>query len=174
MIMEYCSGGDLQQVLLTEGCPGLPVQRTLKISAEARALEPCGNGRFSSIFIDFQAISRDFDGFPSISHEFMTCKGRRSPSRAGHPGPRAPALPRHRLPGPEAGERGAREGRLGQADGLRPCEAVPRRPRRHLGGLLGPLRWRLRAWKRRRRATVGRMRASRRPSVGPMAMRRPK
>jgi len=34
MIMEYCSGGDLQQALLTEGCPGLPLQRILKIAAE--------------------------------------------------------------------------------------------------------------------------------------------
>jgi len=34
MIMEYCCGGDLQQILLTEGCPGLPLQRILKIAAE--------------------------------------------------------------------------------------------------------------------------------------------
>lgn len=40
MVMEHCSGGDLQQLLLTEGCPGLTLTRTLKISAEvALALE---------------------------------------------------------------------------------------------------------------------------------------
>lgn len=40
LVMEYCPGGSLQQVLLAEGSPGLPLSRTLKISAEvALALE---------------------------------------------------------------------------------------------------------------------------------------
>lgn len=40
MVMEYCPDGDLQQLLLAEGCPGLNLGQTLKISAEvALALE---------------------------------------------------------------------------------------------------------------------------------------
>jgi len=40
LVMEYCPHGDLQQLLLAEGCPGLPLSRTLKLSAEvALALE---------------------------------------------------------------------------------------------------------------------------------------
>jgi len=40
LVMEYCPHGDLQQLLLAEGCPGLPMSRTLRISAEvALALE---------------------------------------------------------------------------------------------------------------------------------------
>lgn len=34
MVMEYCPGGDLQQLLLAEGFPGLALDRTLWISAE--------------------------------------------------------------------------------------------------------------------------------------------
>lgn len=40
LVMEYCPHGDLQQLLLAEGCPGLGMNRTLRISAEvALALE---------------------------------------------------------------------------------------------------------------------------------------
>jgi len=40
MVMEYCPNGDLQQLLLQQGAPGLSLGRTLKISAEvALALE---------------------------------------------------------------------------------------------------------------------------------------
>lgn len=40
LVLEYCQRGDLQQFLLAEGCPGLPLDRTLRISAEvALALE---------------------------------------------------------------------------------------------------------------------------------------
>eukprot|EP00971_Amphidinium_carterae_P121265 2401534-Amphidinium_carterae.1 len=38
--MELCPGGDLQQLLLKEGCPGLQLDRTRKLTAEvALALE---------------------------------------------------------------------------------------------------------------------------------------
>lgn len=40
MVMEYCPNGDLQQLLVNEGAPGLTLSRTLKISSEvALALE---------------------------------------------------------------------------------------------------------------------------------------
>jgi len=40
MVMEYCPNGDLQQLLVNEGSPGLTLSRTLKISSEvALALE---------------------------------------------------------------------------------------------------------------------------------------
>lgn len=40
LVMEYCPHGDLQQLLLAEGSPGLTLARTLRISAEvALALE---------------------------------------------------------------------------------------------------------------------------------------
>ncbi|CAK0841252.1 unnamed protein product [Prorocentrum cordatum] len=35
MVMEYCPNGDLQQLLVNEGSPGLTLSRTLKISSEA-------------------------------------------------------------------------------------------------------------------------------------------
>jgi len=34
IVMEYCPHGDLQQLLLAEGCPGLELSRILKIAAE--------------------------------------------------------------------------------------------------------------------------------------------
>mmetsp|Transcript_10432 Transcript_10432/g.18780 ORF Transcript_10432/g.18780 Transcript_10432/m.18780 type:complete len:504 (+) Transcript_10432:118-1629(+) len=40
LVMELCPGGDLQQLLLKEGCPGLQLDQTLKLTAEvALALE---------------------------------------------------------------------------------------------------------------------------------------
>lgn len=40
MVMEYCPNGDLQQLLVNEGAPGLTLSQTLKISSEvALALE---------------------------------------------------------------------------------------------------------------------------------------
>jgi len=40
LVMELCPGGDLQQLLLKEGCPGLQLDRTRKLTAEvALALE---------------------------------------------------------------------------------------------------------------------------------------
>eukprot|EP00421_Protoceratium_reticulatum_P014115 CAMPEP_0168386268 /NCGR_PEP_ID=MMETSP0228-20121227/15340_1 /TAXON_ID=133427 /ORGANISM="Protoceratium reticulatum, Strain CCCM 535 (=CCMP 1889)" /LENGTH=883 /DNA_ID=CAMNT_0008399463 /DNA_START=72 /DNA_END=2723 /DNA_ORIENTATION=- len=34
LVMEYCPSGDLQQLLLAEGCPGLALDRTIGISSE--------------------------------------------------------------------------------------------------------------------------------------------
>mmetsp|Transcript_105138 Transcript_105138/g.339088 ORF Transcript_105138/g.339088 Transcript_105138/m.339088 type:complete len:451 (-) Transcript_105138:213-1565(-) len=54
--------------------------------------------------------------------------------RRGGAGARVPSRQRHRLPRPEARERGAGQRRLRQAHGLRPCEAVQGRPGRDRRG----------------------------------------
>eukprot|EP00931_Biecheleriopsis_adriatica_P117565 TRINITY_DN93064_c0_g1_i1.p1 TRINITY_DN93064_c0_g1~~TRINITY_DN93064_c0_g1_i1.p1 ORF type:complete len:956 (-),score=165.68 TRINITY_DN93064_c0_g1_i1:64-2931(-) len=68
MVMEYCPGGDLQQLLLTEGCPGLPLQRTLRISAEvALALEHLHTRGIVFRDLKLENVVLDQDGFAQLT-----------------------------------------------------------------------------------------------------------
>eukprot|EP00930_Biecheleria_cincta_P042696 TRINITY_DN29385_c0_g1_i1.p1 TRINITY_DN29385_c0_g1~~TRINITY_DN29385_c0_g1_i1.p1 ORF type:complete len:844 (-),score=122.52 TRINITY_DN29385_c0_g1_i1:270-2543(-) len=68
MVMEYCPGGDLQQLLLTEGCPGLPLQRTLRISAEvALALEHLHTRGIVFRDLKLENVVLDHDGFAKLT-----------------------------------------------------------------------------------------------------------
>jgi len=68
MVMEYCPGGDLQQLLLTEGSPGLPLQRTLRISAEvALALEHLHSRGIVFRDLKLENVVLDSDGFAKLT-----------------------------------------------------------------------------------------------------------
>lgn len=68
MVMEYCPGGDLQQLLLTEGSPGLPLQRTLRISAEvALALEHLHTRGIVFRDLKLENVVLDHDGFAKLT-----------------------------------------------------------------------------------------------------------
>mmetsp|Transcript_70872 Transcript_70872/g.125192 ORF Transcript_70872/g.125192 Transcript_70872/m.125192 type:complete len:930 (+) Transcript_70872:155-2944(+) len=68
MVMEYCHGGDLQQLLLTEGCPGLHLQRTLRICAEvALALEHLHSRGIVFRDLKLENVVLDSDGFAKLT-----------------------------------------------------------------------------------------------------------
>mmetsp|Transcript_40220 Transcript_40220/g.87928 ORF Transcript_40220/g.87928 Transcript_40220/m.87928 type:complete len:957 (-) Transcript_40220:68-2938(-) len=68
LVMEYCPQGDLQQLLLSDGCPGLPLDRTLRIAAEvALALEHLHSRGIVFRDLKLENVVLDHDGHAKLA-----------------------------------------------------------------------------------------------------------